>query len=422
MLVWTASPTVGHSQSADELDVSHPGIDLEAIQGLLAVQQLDAWLLTDYRGRNPIATSVLEPQNGPLYHRWLYWLPAEGAPVLLVHQSEVDRFSHIQGQRREYSDYRSFESELRELLRKNRRARVAMEYSPNAELIELSLVDAGTVELVRGFGVRIRSSAALVQATQSIWEPTQRLSHYVAVHHLAALLDAVTDHIAETVQRGEALDERGVQTFILRGYEIRGLVGPPPRIASAVNTADPHYRTPSEGASAIATGDLVRIEMTARQAGNARAVYATMTWMVYVGERVPPQMQSGFAALVAARESALSLIRERVERRRPVMGYEVDREARRILEEAGYGTAVLHRTGHGLDTSLLGNGAKLDDYESRDTRPLMVGTGFVIQPSIYIQGQFGMRTSVDVYISRTGVETTTPQQQRITALWGRKRP
>ena len=391
------------------------GLQIEAVQGVLAVQRLDGWLLYDRQGQNPIALELVAPVGGATMHRWFYLIPAEGEPVALVHRAEWTRFEHVPGRKIQYGDHRELEDELGTMLRGLRK--IAMEYSPKAALPAMSRVDAGTVELVRAQRrVRVRSSADLIQLTKSLWSTEARLSHHVAVHHLISLRKSALAYVAAQIEEGTPVTEHDVQRFLLRGYEVRGLEGPPPVVAAGANAADPLYQPTMQGAASIERGDLLLIDMAARVAGNGQSIYANTAWMAYVGERVPERLAKAFAAVAQARDAALALVQERVRRRRVIKGYEVDREARRVLDEAGYGEVFLHRTGHSLDTELQGGGANLDDYESRDTRALMVGAGFSIEPGIYIRGELGMRTSINVHVELRGVAVTTPQQTEITAI------
>lgn len=389
-------------------------IELDAVQGVLAIQQIGGWLLYDHDGRNPIAQSLVRPRGGRTLHRWFYLVPADSEPVLLVHRADTARFAHLPGRRIEYADHAALSLGLASMLQDM--DEVAMEYSPMAALPELSRVDAGTIELVRAQRVTVRSSAELVQLTKSVWRPEQRVSHHVAAHHLTQLRKSALSFIAERIRRGDQVTERDVQELLLRGYQVRGLTGPPPVVATTVHAADPVYATTSASTTPIQQGDLLLIDMGARLAGDARAIHARVAWVAYVGEDVPPRFAEAFAALAQARDAAVALIRDRVQGRRVIKGYEVDREARIVLERAGRGDAFVHRTGHSLDTDLHGGGANLDDYQARDTRALMMGTGFAVVPGIYVADELGMRSSVNLYIGPDGVEATTPAQAEITAL------
>ncbi|WP_428264729.1 M24 family metallopeptidase [Haliangium sp.] len=415
-LVWalllTAGAAPAAAQQADE--AGRFELDMESVQGILEIQQINGWLLYDRQGQNPIALAVARPTGGQAFHRWFYLVPAQGEPVLLVHRADAGRFAHLPGRTVEYTDYASLERGLAGML--SGIGEVAMEYSPMAALPDLARVDAGTVELVRAQGVTVRSSADLVLLAKSLWRPEQRVSHYVAGHHLTQLRQAALAFVTERVRADQPVTEAEVQDFLLRGYKVRGLDGPRPIVATTVNAADPAYVTGAAGQVAIQRGDLLLIDMAARVADQPRAVYATTTWMAYVGDQVPARFTGPFAALVEARDAAVKLIEERVQRRRVVKGHEVDRAARAVLERAGLGDAFLDRTGHSLDTDLNGGGANLDDYITRDTRALLMGAGFTVAPGLYVKGEMGMRSAVNVHIGPGGVEVSTPAQTEITPL------
>jgi Xaa-Pro dipeptidase len=406
-----SGPAVAQSRAEDS---GRFELDLDAVQGVLAIQQIGGWLLYDHGGQNPIALAVLQPAGGRALHRWFYLIPAEGQPVLLAHRADTARFGHLPGRRLEYTDHPSLVRNLSSMLRGVKE--VAMEYSPMAALPDLSRVDAGTLELVRAQGAKVRSSAELVQLAKSLWRPEQRISHYVAVHHLDKLRQAALDFVAERLRSGQPVTEYDVQEMLVRGYEVRGLSGPPPVVATTAHAADPVYVPARQGSAAIQNGDLLLIDMSARVAADGRAVFARIAWMAYVGDDVPRRFADAFAALVQARDAAVRLIEDRVQQRRVVKGHEVDDEARLVLERGGHKDGVMHRTGHSLDVDLHGGGVSLDGYSTRDTRALLVGAGFAVVPGIYEKDELGMRTAVDVYIGPGTVEVTTPAQTEITAI------
>jgi Xaa-Pro aminopeptidase len=207
-----------------------------------------------------------------------------------------------------------------------------------------------------------------------------------------------------------------VQRFLERGYKTRGLDGPPPVVAAGAHTADPRY-TPAAGrGAAIQRGDLVILDLSGRLADGSRPIYARLAWVAYAGDVVPQRYGEVFSAVSSARDAAVSFIEDRLSRRRVVKGFEADRKARAVIAQARLGDKFLHPTGHSLDTSLHGDGANLDDYQTRDTRNLVMGSGFTVGPGVYLRGEFGMRSVLDVYISRTGIEVTSPVQRSITPL------
>jgi Xaa-Pro dipeptidase len=388
-------------------------IDIDAAQAILAVQGLDGWLLAQSGEANPIAVALVAP-SGATSQPWFYFIPATGEPVAIHHQSDAASFQAVAGRKMEYADRRELDRGLRAALKGARS--VAMEYAPRSRIPSLTRVDGGTVNLVRGLGIKVSSSAELVQFTKSLWGPQGRIAHYVAVHHLARLKDAALQHVAEQLRAGRRVSELDVQRFLERGYKTRGLEGPPPVVAAGAHTADPRY-TPAAGRdAAIGRGDLIILDLSGRLADGPRPIYARLAWVAYAGDAVPARYSEVFAAVASARDAAVSFIEDRLTRRRVVKGFEADRQARAVLAQARLKDKFLHPTGHSLDTSLHGDGANLDDYKTRDTRNLVMGSGFTVGPGVYLRGEFGVRSVVDVYVSRTGIEVTSPVQRSITPL------
>lgn len=386
--------------------------NLEAVQGVLTLQGLDGWLMIDQAGQNRVARYLVNP--GRTTRRWFYLIPASGQPVVLVHRAEVSQFDAVPGKKIEYTGHRDLKEGLRTMLKGVKR--VGMEYAPKSGIASLSLVDAQAVELVRSMRVKVESSSRLVQFTKSLWGPKGRVAHYVAVHHLTKLREQALAFVARKIKAGEKVTEHDVQKFISEGYKVRGISGPEPVVAVNENAADPNYVPSARSSTEIRRGDLILLGMAAALDAAQRPIYADITWMAYVGDAVPERYATTFAVLVAARDAALEHVRERAGRRRPVLGYEADQKARQVVAAGGHGAKFLHRTGHSLDTSLQGDGANLDDYESHDTRTLVQGAGFTIEPGVYYKGDFGMRAEINVYVGTGGVEVTTPAQTAITAL------
>lgn len=395
-------------------DPDRPRFDLAEVQGILAMQRLDGWLLYDFAGQNDIARQIVGPA-GMVTRRWFYLIPAKGDPVALVHRVDARAFAAVPGRRVEYTGWRDLETGLKGLLKQ--RKRIAMEYSPGGALPSFAKVDAGTVEMVKGHGVEVVSSAELVQTAKSRWSKAARASHYVAAHHLGALKDDAFKFIAEKIRAGAAVTEYDVQQRIWRGYATRGITADyPPIVAAGPNTADPHYVPTAAGARAIQKNDLVLIDLWARQEGDPLAVYADITWVAYVGDKVPARYADVFAVVAKARDDTVTFIAEKVKARKPVRGFEADRVARAVVEKAGHGDHFMHRTGHSLDTSVHGDGANLDDFETHDTRTIIQGAGFSVEPGIYLAGDFGVRTEIDCHIAAGGLEITTPVQKSITPI------
>ena len=389
--------------------------DITAVQGLLAVQRLDGWLLFDRDGENPIARRVVAPEGHPT-RAWFYLIPAKGEPIALVHEAEKRSFDHLPGQKLTYPGYREVEKQLRVMLKGMRM--IAAEYSPKAAVPAVSRIDAGTLELIRATGVQVKSSETLVQYTKAIWGDAGRTAHYIAAHHLVELRKEALAFVAKQLRTGAPVTEYDVQQRLVRGMTMRGLAGAPPVVAAGVNTADPYYVPNAAKTATIQRGDLIVISLAAKL-DKPEGIWAAQTWCAVADAAVREDLRRAFEAAHLARDQALALIADRTRKGRPVTGAEVDQTTRGHLKKAGFGNRVMHRTGHSLDNDLQGGGADLDDYEVRDTRILTPGTGFTVGPGIYFAGQYGVRTEVSVYLAPTGPEITTPAQDDIEPLLAR---
>lgn len=407
---------------AVELSAPKSRLALATVQGLLAVQSLDGWLLYEHDGQNPIAKSLVAPTGAPT-HQWFYWIPDEGDATLLCHDAEVESFAHLPGTKVTYAGYKDMTAQLKKIIQGKRKKMkgmaVAMEYSPKGGVPTTSRVDAGTLELVQGFGVSVKSSANLVQFTKALWGVQGRIEHYVAVHHLVELRKDALTWLAQQIRDGKAVSELDVQARIAKGMAMRGIEGPPPVVAAGAHTADPYY-TPATGrAVTIQQDDLVVIALAAKTS-KPDGIYAAATWVAYVGATVPERIASAFEVVSLARDEAINLIIDKVKRHRAVKGNEVDKAARAFVTKANLGDNFTHRTGHALDTDLFGAAADLDDYDVSDTRNLVVGSGFTIGPGVYFKdagaGSYGVRAEVSAYLGPDGLEVTTPKQEQIEAL------
>jgi len=389
-----------------------PRLDLAAVQGLLAVQRLDGWLLHDRDGQNPVARQLVQPDGAPV-RSWFYLIPDQGQPVALVHTSEIGSFARVPGRKIAYTGYRDLEKNLRQILRG--RKTVAMEYSAKGQLPAVSRIDAGTLELVRGLGVLVKSSEGLVQFTKALWGPAGRKTHYVAVHHVTELRKEALGFVAKQLTAGAAVSEYDVQQRIVKGMRMRGLIGPPPVVAAGKNTADPYYVPSAERSANIQKGDLLVVSIAVK-IDRPTGIFAATTWVAYAGAQVPDRLEHVFDVAALARDEALTLVADRTKRRRAVKGFEVDAAARAFLAKAGFGDQFVHRTGHSIDSDLQGGGADLDDYEVKDTRALVTGSGFTVGPGVYFPGEFGVRAEVCAFLGKDGLEVTTPAQESIEPL------
>lgn len=376
-------------------------MELRAVQEVLKEERLDGWLLYSFGGSNPLALEVLGLAHLHLTRRFAYLIPKEGEPTLLCHAIEESLFPPLPGNRKTYHTWRGFLEGLAHLLRGVRR--VALEYVPGGQIPYLSRVDGGTLDLLRGMGLELASSWPLLLLFQT-WDEAKLQSHLRAAAGLARAKDLALDFLRQNPQA----TEREVQGVLARALEERGLVfDHPPMVAFGKNAANPHHEPTDK---VLEEGEVVLLDLWAKEPGG---VYADITWMA--GLRVPEAAHQAFQAVARARDKAIAFVAKAYREGRHPKGFEVDRVARQVLEEAGYGPYIRHRTGHNLGEEVHGAGPHLDDLETHDFRPLVPGLAFTVEPGVYLP-DFGVRTEVDVYLHPTGPEATTSLQEAITPL------
>jgi Xaa-Pro dipeptidase len=391
-------------------------LDLAGIRKALTEQGLDAWLLYDLRGCNPIARAVVgfdERQIGT--RRWFYLIPREGEPVAILHVIEPHALAGAPGLKVLYRSWRELEAALRTHL--GGKARVAMEYSPGAAIPLVSRVDAGTVELVRASGPEVVSSADLVQVFEARFSPEQKALHDRAARDTLLAKDEAFALVRERLAAAIPVKESEVQAFIHARVEARGLTTHHPCLV-AVNdhASDPHFETRSGSADReIRRGDVVLIDLWAKVADDPRAVYYDATWMGFCGQDVPARVREVWEVVKGARDAAISFVSDSVAQGRVIRGCEVDDVARGFIEERGYGPYFLHRTGHSIGYEVHGNGANIDNLETRDERRIIPGSCFSIEPGVYLP-EFGVRSEIDMYVGEGIAEVTGDIQRELLLL------
>jgi Xaa-Pro aminopeptidase len=293
--------------------------------------------------------------------------------------------------------------------------RVAMEYSPKGAIPYVSRVDAGTIELVRAHGIDVVSSGDLVQQFEAHWSADAIASHRSAAQKLYRVKDRAFEAAAQRVRDGVATTEFELQQLMAGWFAEEGLISDSaPMVSTQENAGNPHYIPAARGSRRIGANELLLLDLWGKL-DTRGAVFADITWVGFTGRAIPQDMATAFAAVRDARDAAVRVVEDAARDGREVRGYEVDRAARGVLEAAGYGPYILHRTGHSLGETVHGNGAHLDDYETHDERRLMPGTGFTIEPGLYFD-RFGVRTEINVVWGSSGPEVTGPRQQEIVAL------
>jgi Xaa-Pro dipeptidase len=440
-------------------------------QEFLRQEQLPGWLIHDYRHSNPIFWQVVTP-SGHVTRPCFLYIPASGAPKLLTHHVDAGKFAETGLDLVVYSNRQTMVEGLRQVL--SGVASVAMEYSPQNQLPRVSRVDAGTVELVRSLDVEVVSSADVMQYATQRWTPEQLQGHQRAAAKLGqivneafqligARLRGASTPLSPPLTRGDGRGirenfptEYDIAEFIRRRYREEGLeAADGPIVSVNAHCSDPHYEPALQGSSVIQPGDWVLIDLWAREsaspparddasyapgvrittvtsglAGSApsssssskgepeegnTSVYADITWTAYVGEQVPQHHQEIFDIVVGARDAALKFLQDSFQRGESVQGWHADAVARQYIEERGYGKYFTHRLGHSISYEVHGEAVNLDNFETHDTRHIIPGIGFSIEPGIYLP-EFGVRSEIDAYMSESGPYATSPVQREVVLI------
>lgn len=390
--------------------------DVEAVQQALKAEGLDGWLLYDFHGSNPIAARLAGTTDGVKMttRRWFYLVPATGEPKGLVHAIERRTLDALPGQKTAYAGRQQLDAGLTGLLTGMKR--IAMEYSPECAIPYISRIDAGTMELVRSRGIQVESSGDLVQRFEAVWDEHALATHREASEALYRVKDRAFETIAKCLRTGEAMTEFGVQQQMAAWFEEEGLMSDSnPVVAAQENAGDPHYLPSARRTRQIQPNELVLLDLWAKKKDDPRAVYADITWVGFTGDAVPDEMAQAFGAIRAARDAAAALVQQSAREQSDLRGWQVDRAARDVLEQTGFGERILHRTGHNLGRDVHGNGVHMDDYESHDDRRLLPGTGFTIEPGLYCDS-FGVRTEINMFYGQREALITGPAQTEIVKL------
>jgi Xaa-Pro aminopeptidase len=384
-------------------------MNLQDIQAALREQRFDGWLFYDHHHRDPIAYRVLGlPESLFVTRRWYYLIPAQGEPVKLVHRIEAGHLDLLPGRKLEYSSWQEQQDNLRSMVAPYRM--IAMEYSPNNQIPYIGLVDAGTIELVRGFGKEIVSSGDLVARFEATWTDEQVHSHFAARDVIDRITDEAFREIGRRVRNG-GTHEFEIQQWMEEALRREGLTNEndPPIVAVNGNSGNPHYSPSAEASKPIREGDFVLLDIWGKLQ-TPGAVYYDITWTGFVGKAPSDRIREVFEVVCDARDTGVKTVQSAVAAGRPIAGWQVDEATREHIKRAGYGQYFIHRTGHSIATSVHGNGPNMDNLETRDERAILPTTCFSIEPGIYLR-EFGVRSEVDVLV-RPGVAEVTGRIQR----------
>ncbi len=372
------------------------------IQSALADEGLDGWLFYDFHNRDRIAYRVLgmDPDKFTS-RRWFYYVPVTGEPRALVHKVEPTKLDSLPGSKRFYLAWTELRAGLRELL--GPAGRIAMQYSPMGDIPYVAMVDAGTVELVRSFGHEVVSSADLVQIFEAVIDQEGYQSHLEAAERVQRIKDEAFAEISAAVREGREVTEYDIQQLIVRRFHEEGLTCDRewPIVGVNDHPANPHFEPTPDNARVIRPGDKVLIDLWARL-DRPGAIYYDITWCGYVGQDPPADYVEIFETVRDARDAAVRFVRDRFAAGEPVYGWEVDDACRAVVRERGYGDYFIHRTGHSIGEAVHGNGVHIDNLETRETRRLIPGICFSIEPGIYLPGNMAVRSEIDCFITLEG--------------------
>jgi Xaa-Pro dipeptidase len=383
---------------------------LPAIQTELASQGLDGWLLFDFRGLNPVAGGLIGVE-GLASRRMFAWIPRSGTPVAVMHAIEPGPWRHWpkEWKREVYSSWRTLESALGGILKGKR---VAMEYSAGDAVPYLDRVPAGVIEMIRAAGADVVTSGELVSRFYAVWTPENVASHVRAAEAIATIARDAFTTIGERARGTKPPTEYEMMQWILERFARAGLTTDHgPNVSAGPNSADPHYEPTAAKTRTIRDGEVVLIDLWATEKHGVHP-YADQTWMGSVGTPSSRVMKV-WEAVRDARDAAIDLVMSSAARKDPIAGAAADDAARKVITDRGFGQYFTHRTGHSIDArDLHGSGPHLDNLESRETRRLIPGVGFSIEPGVYIGGEFGVRSEVDVFIEADKAVVTPKVYQR----------
>ncbi len=386
-------------------------MNLDRIQSALRDASLDGWFFYDHHHRDPIAAAILGlDEKAHITRRWYYFIPAMGEPRKLVHRIEQSRLNVLPGAKTLYSSWQELRAGLQSMLAGARR--IAMQYSPNNDIMYVSMVDAGTVEFVRSLGKEIVSSADLVSQFEAVLSEDQMASHGEAQRAIDAIVAEGWKEIGCRLRAGGAtgISEYDIVVWLREAMRREDLVWEKgPDVSVNANTSDSHYEATAGDAAPICEGDFVLIDIWGRL-DKPRSVYYDITWTGVVGRAPSEREQLVFAAVREARDAAIAAVQSAFATSQAIRGFEADDAARAVIRRAGFGEFFTHRTGHNITHEIHGPGAHLDNLETHDERRLLPHTCFSVEPGIYLP-EFGVRSEVDM-LTAPGKAWVTGKIQR----------
>jgi Xaa-Pro dipeptidase len=382
-------------------------MNLTRIQSALRERNFDAWLFYDHHHRDPIAYRVLGLRSDIMVtRRWFYLVPANGEPQKLVHRIEAGHLDSLPGAKHSYSSWQELQQNLKTIVKPY--PKLAMQYSPENAIPYVGLVDAGTVELVRSFGVNVLSSGDLVSEFEAVLTKEQIASHYAARDAVDRITAEAFKVIGQRVRNG-GTNEFEIAQWILEAFRRENLIShDTPIVGVNSHSGDPHFEPRADHSQRMKEGDFVLLDVWAKTK-EPDSCYYDITWTGFIGKSPTERQQEVFRIVRDARRLGSDTVVKAFAAGRKLAGWEVDKAVRDFIREKGYGDEFIHRTGHNISSSIHGNGANIDNFETKDEREILANTCFSIEPGIYLP-EFGVRSEVNV-VTRPGKAEVTGRQQ-----------
>ena len=395
-------------------------MNLDSIQSALRESALDGWLFYDHHHRDPIASRILSlDPKAHITRRWYYFIPASGEPRKLVHRIEQGRLDALPGAKTQYSSWQELHAGLANLLQNQKK--IAMQYSPNNDIMYVSMVDAGTVEFLRSLGKEIVTSADLVSQFEAVLTQDQIASHSAAQRAIDLVLVGAWAEIARClrppsgVDRPDGLTEYDMVVWLQEAMRREGLVWENgPDVSVNANTSDSHYEPTADRAAPIREGNFLLIDIWGRL-DSPSSIYYDITWTGVIGREPSKKEQLVFDTVRRARDAAISVVESAFAQNRPIRGFEADDAARSVIRDAGFAEFFTHRTGHNIAHEIHGSGAHLDNLETHDVRRILPHTCFSVEPGIYLP-EFGVRSEINMLTAPGKAWVTGRIQQELVRI------
>jgi Xaa-Pro aminopeptidase len=385
-------------------------MDLQKMQTAIKSLGIDGWLFFDFHNRDHLGLKILgiDP-HAMSTRRWYYFIPAIGEPVKLAHRVEPTKLDSLPGNKIMYSSWQELQTNLKDILGKP--SRIAMQYSPMNAIPYVSITDGGTIDLVKSLGHEIFSSADLVQQFEALLDKKTIKSHFEAGKLIDKILDEAFDEVRKSLRSKKYKTEYEIEQFIEKRFKANDLITDDPLIVGTnSHPANPHFAPTPKNCRRIKPGDKLLIDLWAKF-DRPGSIYYDITWCAFVGDDPPEDYVKAFHVVRDARRAGFKFLSERLNAGKQVAGWEVDDVCRNVVKENGYGQYFTHRTGHSIGEEVHGNGANIDNFETQDTRLLVPGCLFSLEPGIYFEGKMGVRSELNVFIDRSNKAAVTGREQ-----------